>query len=57
MKNILGIMIFYSLLTFFIFPFIAFQFYKIDGIMYGMIRGAIVSIVLWNTYGKKMVRG
>ena len=56
MKTLLGIMFFYSLLTFFLFPFIAYHFYKMNGIMYGMIVGAVVSIVLWDTYGKKMVR-
>lgn len=53
---IIGIMLFYSLLSFFIFPAIGFFFLKSKkGLTYGMIIGFIVSIVLWIFFGQKMV--
>jgi len=56
LQTLLGIMIFYSLITFFLFPFIGFYLAKANGVMYGMILGAIVSIYLWKTYGSKLVK-
>jgi len=56
LQTLLGIMIFYSLITFFIFPFIGFYLAKSEGIKYGMIIGAILSLYLWKTYGYKLVK-
>ena len=56
LQTLLGIMIFYSLITFFLFPFIGFYLAKANGIFYGMIVGALVSIYLWKMYGSKMVK-
>ena len=55
-QTLLGIMIFYSLITFFIFPFIGFYLAQANGVFYGMIVGAIASLYLWKTYGSKMVK-
>jgi Na+/proline symporter len=57
-KNILlKIMIFYSVLTYFIFPVIGLTIKKNkEGITHGMIAGTIVSIFLWFKYGSKMIK-
>jgi len=55
-QMLLGIMIFYSLITFFLFPSIGYYLNKSEGVFYGMILGALASIVLWKTYGSKMVK-
>lgn len=53
---LLGIMVFYSLLTFFIAPAIAyFSFRSKSSIMYGQIAGFLLSLFLWNNYGSNMV--
>jgi len=54
--TLLGIMIFYSILTFFFFPFVGYRFSGLDGITYGIVLGAIVSLVLWKQYGIHMVK-
>ena len=54
--TILGVMIFYSILTFFFFPFVGYRFGGLDGITYGIILGAIVSLVLWKQYGIYMIK-
>ena len=56
LQTLLGIMIFYSLITFFLFPSVGYYLKKSDGIFYGMILGALASIVLWKTYGSKMIK-
>ena len=50
------IMLFYSIITFFLFPYIGFYLMKSDGIMYGMAIGALLSIYLWKVYGQKASR-
>ena len=57
LQTFLGIMLFYSFITFFFFPYLGFYLYKMNGIMYGMVAGAVVSVLLWKYYGSKMVRG
>jgi len=54
--TLLGIMLFYSFITFFLFPYFGFYLYKMDGLMYGMVAGAVVSVLLWKYYGSKMVK-
>lgn len=56
-KNVLlKVMLFYSLLSYFIFPVIGFLVKKNkEGITHGMIMGTIVSIFLWFKYGSKMI--
>lgn len=56
LQTLLGIMLFYSFITFFLFPYLGFYLYKTDGLMYGMVAGAVVSILLWKYYGSKMVK-
>ena len=54
---LLQIMIFYSLLTFFIAPAAGFYFKNNkEGITYGMIFGTIISIYLWLNYGANMIK-
>ncbi len=56
-QTLLAIMLFYSLITFFLFPVIGLYFLKTTtGILYGMILGFIVSIYLWCVYGCKMIK-
>ena len=51
-----AIMLFYSLLTFFITPTIAYFLLKTkSSIMYGQIVGFVLSLFLWNNYGSKMI--
>lgn len=53
---LLKIMLFYSLLTYFIFPLIGFYINKNkEGISHGMIIGTIVSAFLWFKYGSNML--
>jgi len=55
-KILFGIMIFYSILTYFIAPFLAWAVRpKKENIGYGIIGGSIISIFLWYAYGSKMV--
>ena len=61
MKNLLEtvfpIMIFYSLVSFFIFPTIGYYLTKkIEGITYGILFGCLASITMWQYFGKKMVK-
>jgi len=49
-----GIMVFYSILTFFVGPFITKMFMTNDSIVAGFVLGFAVSILLWMTVGKKM---
>jgi hypothetical protein len=56
-RNLLiQIMLFYSVLSYFIFPIIGFYINKNkEGITYGMILGSIISIFLWLNYGSIMI--
>ena len=52
---LLYIMIFYSLISYFIFPAIGYRYFDMKkGITYGMILGSLVSIFLWINYGQKI---
>jgi Na+/proline symporter len=54
---LIKIMLFYSVLTYFIFPLIGLYVKKNkEGITHGMIAGTIVSIFLWFKYGSKMIK-
>ena len=54
--KLVQIMIFYSFITFFLFPFIGKWYTKSNnGITYGMLIGKIVSFYLWINYGQKMI--
>jgi Na+/proline symporter len=57
-KNVLlKIMLFYSLLSYFVFPLIGLYIKKNkDGITHGMILGTVVSIFLWFKFGSNMVQ-
>jgi hypothetical protein len=53
---LIQIMLFYSILSYFIFPLIGFYIIKNkEGITNGLILGSIVSILLWFNYGSKMI--
>lgn len=53
---LLKIMVFYSLVTYFIFPVIGLYIKKNkEGITHGMVAGTIISMFLWFKYGSKMV--
>jgi Na+/proline symporter len=55
-NTLLKIMIFYSILTYFVFPLIGLYIKKTkEGLTHGMIVGTILSIFLWFKYGSKMV--
>ena len=53
-----SIMFFYSLLTFFIFPYVGYLLMKNSkkGIVYGILAGFIVSVTLWVTVGINYVK-
>lgn len=53
-KILFQIMVFYSLLSYFIVPYMGFYLAKEDGITYGIIVGPIISYYLWVNYGKKL---
>lgn len=56
MKKLVMIMVFYSLLSYFIAPLIGYTMNKkSESVLYGMIIGSILSIYLWINYGSKMV--
>jgi hypothetical protein len=57
LKSLVPIMLFYSLLAFFICPGIGYLITKnIGGITFGIYTGCFISILLWHFYGKKMVK-
>ena len=49
-------MLFYAVLTFLAGPMVGERFLGKDGVGYGMIVGAVVSIGLWYTVGQKFVK-
>ena len=56
-NTLIKIMIFYSYITYFLFPVIGLYIKKNkEGITQGMIFGTVVSIFLWFKYGSKMVK-
>jgi Na+/proline symporter len=55
--TLMQIMIFYSVLSYFIFPLIGLYIKKNkEGITHGMILGSIVCIFLWIKYGSSMIK-
>lgn len=53
---LLQIMIFYSLLSYFVAPTIGYYYTKTkDGITYGLVIGSVLSIYLWYSYGQKLI--
>lgn len=56
-QTFLGIMAFYAVLTYVIFPLIFYYLgkKKLVNAGYGFVTGSIVSIVLWLTIGNKMI--
>lgn len=57
LQTFLGIMLFYILLSYIIFPLLAYFFINktLETAGNGFIAGSIVSILLWQFFGKKMV--
>lgn len=54
--KLLQVMIFYSLLTFFLLPYITYYYIKTnDGITHGIIIGSIISVFLWIKFGNNYV--
>lgn len=53
-----SIMFFYSILTFFIFPYVGYLVMKNSkkGIVYGMFIGFVISILLWISVGINYVK-
>jgi hypothetical protein len=58
MKTFIGIMAFYVLLSYLIFPAIFYYFVEksLMSAGNGFAVGSVLSIVLWYTFGKKMIR-
>jgi hypothetical protein len=56
-QTFIGIMVFYALLTYVVFPLIFYYLgkKKLTNAGYGFIAGSIVSIALWLTVGNKMI--
>lgn len=55
-STLIKIMLFYSILSYFIFPIIGFYIKKNkEGITHGMILGTIISIFLWFKFGIQMI--
>lgn len=53
---LLQIMLFYSILTYFVLPIIGFYISKNkQGITNGLIVGTLISLLLWINYGSKMI--
>jgi len=56
-NTLLKIMIFYSLLSYFIFPVIGYKLMKSKtGITNGLVVGSIISTALWYKYGTKKIK-
>ena len=54
-----GVMVFYAVLTYILFPAIAYFFFgkTLEAVGNGFIVGSIVSVVLWRMVGMGMVKG
>jgi hypothetical protein len=55
-KTFIGIMAFYAVLTYIVFPLVFYYLgkKKLVNAGYGFVAGSIVSVVLWLTVGSKM---
>ena len=55
-KNLLKIMVFYSVLSYFFAPAVGLHFTKTkSGITNGMIVGSVLSIAIWLKFGQKLI--
>jgi hypothetical protein len=54
-----GVMAFYAVLTYIVFPAIAYFFFgkTLEAAGNGFIAGSVVSVVLWRMVGMRMVKG
>jgi hypothetical protein len=54
-----GVMAFYAVLTYVLFPAIAYFFFgkTLEALGNGFIAGSVVSVVLWKVYGFGLVKG
>jgi len=54
-----GVMAFYAVLTYILFPAIAYFFFgkTLESLGNGFIAGSVVSVVLWKVYGFGLVKG
>jgi hypothetical protein len=54
-----GVMVFYAVLTYLLFPAIAYFLFgkTLDAAGNGFIVGSIVSVILWRVYGVGLVKG
>jgi uncharacterized membrane protein len=57
LNTFLGIMAFYAILTYVVFPFVYYNFVEktLKGAGKGFILGSVVSVLLWALVGSKMV--
>ena len=56
LKKISYIMLFYAILSYVIAPVIGYKITKTkDGIVYGIVVGSVISVILWEYYGKKQI--
>jgi hypothetical protein len=55
-QTFIGIMVFYAVLTYIIFPLVFYYLgkKKLINAGYGFVAGSVVSVVLWLTVGSKM---
>ena len=52
-----SIMAFYAILSYIIFPFVFYQYKKtLESAGNGFIVGSIISVILWITYGSRLVK-
>ena len=54
-----GVMVFYAVLTYILFPAIAYFLFgkSLEAVGKGFIVGSVVSVVLWKVYGFGLVKG
>jgi hypothetical protein len=52
-----AILAFYAVLSYLIFPFIFYQYKKsLESAGTGFVVGSVISIILWITYGSKLIK-
>ena len=59
LNKYIGVMAFYAVLTYILFPAFAYFFFgkTLDAAGNGFIAGSVVSVVLWKMVGMRMVKG
>ena len=50
--QLLGVMVFYSLLSYFLFPYLGYLMGGNSHVGTGLVLGSIVSVALWYSYGR-----